>query len=119
MKNKKILVVDDDESILDAICLILEDEGYLVETTTKGQEIYTKIKEFTPDIILLDVLMSGSDGRQICRTLKDDVTTKQIPIVMISAHPSANIGSLECGADDFLAKPFTTDDLLEKITKNI
>ncbi len=115
----KILVVDDDESILDAISLILEEAEYIVDTTFKGEETYKKIKQFKPDVILLDVLMSGHDGRHICKTIKHDTSTKHIPIIMISAHPTAKKGALECGADDFLAKPFETDELLSKIKKYI
>ncbi len=111
----RVLVVDDDESILDAICITLEDFGYTVATIMKGNEIYQKIRTFHPDVILLDVLMSGSDGREICRNIKGDNATKKIPVVMISAHPSANKGARECGANDFLAKPFETKDLLTKI----
>ena len=114
---KKILVVDDDESILDAVSLVLEDEGYRVETIQKGQETYEKVIAFKPDLILLDVLMSGSDGRDICRKLKHNSETKHIPIIMISAHPTAKEGALECGAEEFLAKPFNTDELLKKIER--
>ena len=113
----KILVVDDDESILDAISLVLEEEGYIVETTLKGEETYTKIASFKPDVIVLDVLMSGSDGRQICKRLKKDPIIKRIPVIMISAHPTAKYSVMECGADDFLAKPFDTNCLLEKVEK--
>jgi len=114
---KRVLVVDDDESILDAISLILEEEGYEVKTVFKGQETYKAIENFKPDIILLDVLMSGNDGREICKRLKADGTTKKIPVIMISAHPTLDKGATACGAEDFLAKPFDTDDLLKKINK--
>lgn len=112
---KKILVVDDDEGILDALSLILEEEGYEVETTIKGQETFAKIASFQPALILLDMLLSGNDGRHICRALKADKKTKSIPIIMISAHPNAKAGAIEAGADDFLAKPFEREELLEKI----
>jgi len=113
----KVLVVDDDESILDAVSLILETSGYTVATTLKDQETYTKVLSFKPDIIILDVLMSGSDGREISKHLKNDPKAKDIPILMISAHPSAKQSVVECGANDFLAKPFEADTLLEKIEK--
>src|SRR5581483_4579968 len=115
--KKKILVVDDDESILDALSLILEEEGYTVQSTIKGTEIYNKIKSFKPDLILLDVLISGSDGRQICKNLKHLDATRKIPIIMISAHPTANQGAYDCGADDYLPKPFDTKELLQTIQK--
>lgn len=114
---KTILVVDDDESILEAVSFILEDEGYTVVTTPKGEQTYKKVAEGKPDLILLDVLLSGNDGRHICQKLKTDIATKHIPIIMISAHPNAEKSIKECGADDFLAKPFETVNLLQKIAK--
>lgn len=115
----KVLVVDDDEAILDAVKLILEEEGFFVQTTSKGEETYRRIAEFKPDIILLDVLMSGYDGREICKNLKENPTTKNIPIVMISAHPSAKDSTLAIGANDFLAKPFEVDDLVQKLNQHL
>lgn len=113
----KILVVDDDTSILDAVALILETVGYTVVTTPKGQDTYDKVSSFQPDLIILDVLMSGSDGREICKHLKKDPAAKDIPILMVSAQPSAKQSVVECGANDFLPKPFETSTLLEKIEK--
>ncbi len=116
---KKILVVDDDEGILDAVALTLEDQGYSVETSAKGEETYIKVDSFKPDLILLDVLISGSDGRHICRKLKSEQKTKGIPIIMISAHPSAHLSMAVNGADDFLAKPFDSKDLFKKISEQL
>lgn len=113
----KVLIVDDDASVLEAITLILQDAGYLVDTTLKGEETYQKIVSFNPDIIMLDVLMSGHDGRDICHRIKMNKQTNQIPVIMMSAHPSASSSTLESGANDFLAKPFELDVLLEKIGK--
>jgi DNA-binding response OmpR family regulator len=119
MTITKILVVDDDPDILEPIRLLLEGEGYTVETTTKGDHTYQIVKTFRPDLILLDILMSGSDGRTICRTLKEAKETKHIPIVMMSAHPGADADSKKSGADDFVAKPFELDELTDAISKNL
>ena len=116
---KKILIVDDDPGILEALSMILEESGFTTDVTTKGTETYSKITKFTPDLIILDVLMSGSDGREICKKIKKDETTKHIPIIMISAHPNAEKSIQECGANDFLPKPFEMKDLLVKIKKFI
>lgn len=116
---KKILVVDDDENILDAISLVLNDEGYQVETSFKGEETFDKINKFKPDLILLDILMSGSDGRDICKKIKKTDTMKNIPVIMISAHPTARGSALKSGANDFLEKPFNTSDLISIIKKHI
>ncbi|MBI4130541.1 response regulator [Candidatus Roizmanbacteria bacterium] len=115
--SKKILVVDDDEGISNAISLILELEGYVVETTLKGDETYHKIESFKPDVILLDVLISGTDGRRICHRLKQDRHTSQIPVIMISAHPTAEQSVRDCGAEAFLAKPFNSEELLGIVSK--
>ncbi len=112
---KKVLIVDDDEAIVDAITILLEDTGYQVESTFNGEETFQKIHSFKPDILLLDVLISGSDGRDICNKLKKQ--RSKIPIIMISAHPSAMQGAQGCDAYDFLAKPFETQDLLNKVSK--
>ena len=118
-KTHKILIVDDDESILDSISMTLEDEGYFVSTTPKGEETYKIVDEFMPDLILLDILMSGKDGREICKNLKKDENTKNIPVILISAHPSAAESYHQSGAEDFLAKPFELSSLLTIIESNI
>ena len=115
--TKKILVVDDDPDILEAFQLTLEFAGYEVTTTEKGEyaENLRDANGGLPDIIILDVLLSGKDGRIICQKLKSQEDTRHIPIIMISAHPSAKQSVKAVGADDFLAKPFDIDELLEKI----
>lgn len=116
---KKILVVDDDPDILDALQFMLEYAGYEVKTTEKGEyaENLRDTNGGLPDVIILDVLLSGKDGRLICQKLKSREETKRIPIIIISAHPNAKKSVAEVGADDFLAKPFDMDDLLTKIAK--
>ncbi len=115
--GRRILVVDDDPDILDAIRFTLEDEGYAITTTEKGEyaENLHDGNGGLPDLIILDVLLSGRDGRTICRHLKSRDDTKHIPIIMISAHPDAAESSAEVGADAFLAKPWDIDELLALI----
>src|SRR6266550_3292327 len=115
--NKKILVVDDDKDIIEPLALILESKGYTIETVTKGKFVYAKIESFKPDLLLLDVLMSGSDGREICKKLKQDKKYKELIVIMMSAHPSAEKDSTAIQADAFIAKPFETVDLLALIEK--
>ncbi len=114
---KKILVVDDDPDILDALRFLLEDAGYEVKTTEKGEyaENLHDTNGGLPDVIILDVLLSGKDGRLICQKLKSQEDTKLIPIIMISAHPNAKQSVKAVGADDFIAKPFDMDELLARI----
>src|SRR5450432_1635499 len=104
--SKKIVVVDDDPDILDALQMTLEDEGYDVTTTEKGEyaENLRKTNGNLPDLIILDVLLSGKDGRTICQKLKSQQETRHIPVIMISAHPNAKQSVKDVGANDFLAK---------------
>lgn len=111
---KKVLVIDDERDILDALRLLLEAEGYSVETSMDGGDIAMRLDNF-PDIILLDVLLSGKDGRVIAKKLKSQERTKHIPIIMMSAHPTAKDTIDEYQADYFLPKPFEADHLLRKI----
>ena len=116
--NKKILIADDDPAILDALSIMLEDSGYEVETTVDGT-IAQDMKEELPDLLLLDIRMSGMDGGKICKQIKSAALTKHIPIVMISANKDIEQIALECGADDFIPKPFQMEHLLATVAKHI
>jgi DNA-binding response OmpR family regulator len=113
---KKIMIADDDPGIVDAVEIILDFEGYEVSSTFNGAAVLDMKTEF-PDLLLLDIWMSGSDGRDICRELKHRSDTRAIPIIMISASRDIERSAYEAGADDFLAKPFEIDDLLGKIKR--
>jgi DNA-binding response OmpR family regulator len=116
-RAKKILVVDDDADILDALRLVLEDAGYEVTTTEKGEyaENLRDTNGGLPDVLLLDVLLSGKDGRLICQKLKSQEETRHIPIIMMSARPNAKQSAKAIGADNFLAKPFDIVELLTTV----
>ncbi len=114
----KILVVDDDMGILEATKAILEIEKYEVVTATSSDQIKLKIGEL-PDLILLDMLLSGEDGKIIAKKIKSEEGTKKIPIIMLSAYPNVEKEIRMAGADDFIAKPFNMSELLEKIQKNL
>jgi DNA-binding response OmpR family regulator len=116
LKRRKILLADDDPGILDAISMMLEDAGYEVETSVDGA-IVQDMREEVPDLLLLDIWMSGMDGREICKKLKSQKKTKHIPIIIISANRDTDRIAREAGADDFLAKPFEMDELLAKVAK--
>lgn len=112
---KKILVIDDDPDILEAVKDVLEMSGYDAEGSTNGDDIYNMIKEYKPDLIILDVLLSGNDGRVICKQLKMDKVN--IPIIMMSAHPAAEDSVKLSGADAFVSKPFALDELLSEVQR--
>jgi len=117
-KVKKVLVADDDPAILDVMRMMLEFEGYEVTTTPNGATILRMETDF-PDLMLLDIWMSGTDGRELCRQLKLNEKTKNIPVVLVSASKDIEHSAREAGADDFIAKPFEMNELLQKIEKNI
>ncbi len=114
-----ILIIDDDEGIIEALSQILEDEGFTVRSYTTGAGILPRIRAFNPDLILLDILISGSDGLDICRMLKKNPATRRIPVVLISAHPAGESMADQAGADGFLAKPFGIDRLLHAVETSI
>lgn len=114
MKNKKILIADDDEGIVDAVTMILEVMGYEVEYTYDGGTVIDAVKN-KPDLILLDIWMSGYDGRDICRQLKSNPEYREIPVLMISASRDIKQSALDAGANDFMEKPFEMDSLLNKV----
>jgi DNA-binding response OmpR family regulator len=114
MKQKKIMIADDDPGIVDAVEMLLEFEGYTVTSTVDGSTVLD-MKEELPDLLLLDIWMSGEDGRDICKKLKSENITKNIPVIMISASRDIKASAMAAGADDFLAKPFEMDELLRKI----
>ena len=118
MAKHKILVIDDDQDILDAIRFTLEDEGYLVETSKNAGMIDDMSENNIPSLIILDVLLEGDDGRQISRKLKGNPVTKNIPVILVSADTAAKKYFSYSKASDFLSKPFDIDELLSKI-KNL
>ena len=114
----RILVADDDPAILDALKMMLEISDYEVETIANGAVI-SNIKQSRPQLLLLDIWMSGTDGREICKEMKARKETRNIPVIMISASRDVEKSTKEAGANDFLAKPFEMTDLLNKIEKHL
>src|SRR5690606_28199886 len=98
---KKVLVVDDDEAILEAVSIVLESEGYDVKTILDGEQTFKVVDEYQPDLILLDLLLSGREGNEIASDLREQENAKTIPIVIISAHPNARETAKNSGVDGF------------------
>lgn len=113
-QQKKVMIADDDPGILDAVEAMLEFGGYEVSSTPNGATVLGMTDGF-PDLLLLDIWMSGTDGRDVCRQLKSQELTKDMPIIMISAGTELERSAKEAGADDFLEKPFDMEELLQKI----
>ena len=120
MLMKRILVVDDNTDILQIVKIILENNGFEVVVTPNGEETLLKTETFHPQLILMDVfLSSGIDGREICKTLKANSETKDIPVILFSAQVKMEDGFKSWGADDFIAKPFEVKELINKIKSHL
>ena len=112
-----VLVVDDEPDSVDLLQVYLVAEGYQVMTAYQGEEALEKAFARQPDLVLLDVLMPGMDGFEVCRRLKADPGTQFAPVVIITAlqEPKDKIAGAEAGADDFLTKPFDRVELLARV----
>ncbi|HEU5168367.1 MAG TPA: response regulator [Chitinophagaceae bacterium] len=116
MKEKAlILVLDDDPDICIMIKMVLDYYGYDAMDAENEENAKKIISLNHVDLVIMDMLLSGSDGTDICRRLKQDKETSSIPILMFSAHPTARESCLAAGADDFISKPFEMNDMMEKI----
>jgi len=113
----RILVVDDEPSILKLIRVNLERDGYEVETAADGKTALELAGRIRPDLVLLDVMLPGLDGISVCRTLRNEPATRNIPIIMLSARGEEvdRVLGLEMGADDYITKPFSPRELLARI----
>ncbi len=110
------MVVEDNHAILDVITLILESEAFNVAGLNNGTNFINHVQEFGPDVVIMDIMLPDIDGRLLLKELKDTATTKHIPVLMISARYNASNYILDgIAADDFMAKPFNIDELMDKI----
>src|SRR5688572_10384648 len=112
-----ILVVDDDPDISMMLKLMLEFKGFDVRINERPNETYDILQKNSFDLVIMDMLLSGVNGTDICTELKKNNVTSSIPLIMISAHPNAREICLQAGADDFISKPFDMQDILSKIGK--
>jgi two-component system phosphate regulon response regulator PhoB len=117
MKKEKILIIEDEKDVLDLIDYNLSKEGYIVRTAKTGEAGLEITNKELPDLIILDLMLPGIDGLEICRTLKKTSRTDSIPIVMLTAkgEESDIVTGLELGADDYITKPFSTKVLIARV----
>ena len=111
-----VLVVDDDPAVIALLKSFLEERGYQVESACRGEEALEKVSARSPDLVLLDVLMPGLDGFEVCRRLKAGPGSRLVPVILVTAlqEKKDRIAGLEAGADDFLSKPFDELELLAR-----
>ncbi|MDQ6660043.1 MAG: response regulator transcription factor [Chloroflexota bacterium] len=113
----KVLVVDDEEPIIEFIKLGLGYEGFQVESAPDGPQALSAAQRIDPDIVILDLMLPGMDGLEVCRRLRTNPTTQDLPILMLTAKDEVRdrVIGLEMGADDYLTKPFSFHELLARI----
>jgi two-component system phosphate regulon response regulator PhoB len=117
MPKAKILIVEDDRDIAELIQYNLAKEGYTVSVADNGEKGYKAAKTSLPDLIVLDIMLPGMDGLEICKLLKADPKTQGIPVVMLTAKSEESdvVTGLELGAEDYIAKPFSPKVLVARL----
>ena len=115
----KIVIVDDSNDLLEVLKFFLEEKGHEVETATREHDLKALIKSFSPDLIILDIYLQKEDGREICKELRKQEETKYLCILMFSASSRALTTYREYGADGYLEKPFSLDEIIEKIESTL
>jgi two-component system, OmpR family, alkaline phosphatase synthesis response regulator PhoP len=117
MSGETILIVEDEESIQELIRVNLVREGYRTELASRGEDALKAAKASMPDAVLLDLMLPGLDGLEVCRIMKADPVLRSIPVVMVTAkgEESDIVAGLELGADDYITKPFSAKVLLARV----
>ncbi len=117
MAKGQVLVIDDEEDILELLKFNLVREGYGVTTATSGEQALATVRTARPDAIILDLMLPGVDGLDLCKTLKSDADTVNIPIIMLTAkgEEADMVTGLEIGADDYIPKPFSPRVVLARV----
>src|SRR6266576_1727276 len=115
--SARILVVEDEEALTTLLRYNLDAEGYDVETVGRGDDADTRLKEHVPDLIVLDWMLPGLSGIELCRRLRARPETRQLPIIMLTARgeESERVRGLATGADDYIVKPFSVPELLARV----
>jgi two-component system phosphate regulon response regulator PhoB len=115
--SARILVVEDEEALTTLLRYNLDAEGYDVETVMRGDDADTRLREHVPDLIVLDWMLPGLSGIELCRRLRARPETKQVPIIMLTARgeESERVRGLATGADDYIVKPFSVPELLARV----
>ncbi len=115
--SKYILIVDDEPNIVLSLEFLMKKEGYEFQAVTNGEEALQAVREKTPDLILLDVMMPRKDGYEVCQELRSNPDWQNIKIIMLTAkgRDVEREKGLALGADDYITKPFATRELVEKV----
>ena len=120
MAKKNIMVVDDEENIVELVKAIMENEGYDVITASDGKECLEKLKSAKPDLILLDMMMPGMSGREVCERIRADPKTKNLKVAFLTVAKFSEAGKdvlNKMKVADYINKPFDNDDLIARVKK--
>lgn len=117
--SKHVLVIDDEEDILLLIKAMLEEEGYTATLLRTVDTLDEHLAKYPPDMLVIDMLLSGVNGRDVIKQMKSQPETRALPLLVLSAHPSAEQEAMLAGADAFLAKPFEMDEFLAMVAKYV
>lgn len=117
MSKTKLVVIEDEQDILDIITYNLEREGFKVFTAKDGNSGLSMVRKEDPNLVILDLMLPGIDGIEVCRRLKNDSLTSSIPVIMLTAKSEESdvVLGLGIGADDYLTKPFSTKELIARV----
>src|SRR3569833_1456983 len=121
MEMKRVLILDNDESVLDVMQEALNYEGFNIKCLERSDNIFPEISDYKPDVVILDYILNGVNGGEICHQIKVNAKTSELPVILVSAYPRVlqSLGSYGC--DDFIPKPFDLDDfvgLIRNLTDN-
>ena len=121
MAKENILIVDDEEDVLELVRYNLEKNGYKTESACTGEEALTKANSRLPDLLILDLMLPGIDGLEVCRRLKNNTKTQNIPVIMLTARGEEAdiVTGLELGAEDYITKPFSPKVLVARVRRII
>lgn len=112
---KKILILDDNEDILEMMKVALEDEGHEVECLTNTDDIYKSVRTINPDLVIVDYILPGINGGEFCHQIKSHPETSHIPVIMVSGHQRVLQSLGNYGADVFIAKPFSLEEIVNSV----
>lgn len=113
--TKRIHVLEDDGDIRYIIEYLLKDEGYELQLSSSLSELKSKLRDSVPDLFIIDVMLPDGNGIEICDDLKNDIFTRHIPVIVMSANPRSKQMSSQACADDYISKPFDLDDVVRRI----
>ncbi|HEY1024543.1 MAG TPA: response regulator [Sphingobacteriaceae bacterium] len=114
---KRVLIIDDDKDILEVLDLIFSDVMYQVFYSTDAKQLYSLMEEVKPDLLILDYFLNGVTAAEICRKIKDDPETKELPIIIVSAYPANKLDLERSSYDLFIPKPFDIEAITKQATE--